>query len=320
MRTVVLVDGMNLAFRMHHVNMYLANKAGQKTGVLYGVLKTIPSLRKKLGDCSIIWCWEGGVAVPGTPVIPSWRKELATSYKANRTPNPDLPSILFQLNETIKILDVLGYPKAYLPGLEADDLIGVFANKLSQEGTKVYILTADRDMFQCIDSFVTVVRPSKDGLDYYNEKKVFQEFSVYPNQWAHYKALIGDPSDNYKGVPKVGPVKAVKMLADGVNPELPDFESLPKQTKKAYPKLKEHWPLAHHCYQLSQIPRSVTFPLFAKEVRKSLKENVASVDKLLNTGYDKSTFPQRLNAWTKFCAKYDLMSFLVDRRQFFAFR
>lgn len=320
MKDIVLVDGMNLVFRMYHVNKHLATKKGVKTGVLYGVLRSIPLLRKKLADCSIVWCWEGGVALPGTPIIPSWRKALVETYKAGRKPNPDLPDILAQLNKAIKILTVLGYPKAYLPGLEADDLIGILSSILSEQGKKVYILTADRDMFQCIDKNTTVVRPGKDGLVYYTPKKVLNEFSVPTDKWAQYKALVGDSSDNYKGVAGVGPVKAARMIADGVSPEFLSWDTHPTSVQKKYPELAKQWEEAHRCYKLSQIPRSVTFPLFSKEVRASLKENMSDVLRALDNSYNKATFAADLEKWTKFCVEHELSSFLADRRQFFAFR
>lgn len=321
---VVLIDGLNLAFRWHFSNSFLSTKEGVKTGVIFGLLKTIPQLRQKLSgsaDCSIVYCWEGGVTVPGSKKIPSWRKEIAKGYKALRQPLPDYQTIIEQVQKVSGVLSILGHPQAYLAGIEADDLIGILSTELSsrKDVDKVYILTTDRDMMQCISPSVTVVRPGKGTLEYYTPKRLFSEYSIYPEQWARYKALVGDSSDNYKGVPGVGPSKAVKLLAGGINPELPEWQMHPVSTRKAFPFLEQHWEIAHQCYLLSFIPRSVTFPLFSKEVREQLKENLANVDELLKpTMRTEADFKPRLAAWTRFCADHELESFMATRRDFFA--
>ena len=38
----------------------------------------------------------------------------------------------------------------------------------------------------------------------YNEEAVIQKYGLAPNQLVDYKALVGDSSDNIKGVPGIG--------------------------------------------------------------------------------------------------------------------
>jgi DNA polymerase-1 len=51
----------------------------------------------------------------------------------------------------------------------------------------------------------------------YDSKKVEKEMGVSARQIVDYKALIGDSSDNYPGVPGVGPKTAVKLLSQFKN-------------------------------------------------------------------------------------------------------
>ena len=46
----------------------------------------------------------------------------------------------------------------------------------------------------------------------YNEREVKNRFGVSPSQIADYKGLVGDVSDNIKGVPGIGPKTAAAIL------------------------------------------------------------------------------------------------------------
>lgn len=48
----------------------------------------------------------------------------------------------------------------------------------------------------------------------YGEKEVVERMGVTPTQIPHFKALAGDQSDNYPGVPGIGPKTAAKLLEE----------------------------------------------------------------------------------------------------------
>lgn len=315
---VVLIDSLNLAFRMHFANMHLATKKGVRTGVMYGMLKTIIDITKKVGPCDIIWFWEGGLG-EGPPVR-TWRKAFASDYKGNRKKNPDRAVIMEQASKVKEILQTLGYAQFYLPGIEADDLIGVVSNTLAHEhDTNVYILSTDRDFLQCVDDSVVVLRPGGGKLVAYTPKVMYREFSVQPEQWAAYKALVGDPSDHYKGVEGVGPAGALKMLSDGVDPSLKHFKDhAASVVEKHGDKLKDKWEDAYRCFQLSYIPRSVTFKHFTQDVRTDIKHQLKQLPEMRKRTIPRARYNDVLDQWTKFCSTYELSSFLSERRKFFA--
>ena len=69
---------------------------------------------------------------------------------------------------------------------------------------QVVILTGDRDTLQLVEGDRVVVKTFNKGVSdttIYNEQAVIDKYGLAPNQLIDYKALVGDPSDNIKGVP-----------------------------------------------------------------------------------------------------------------------
>ena len=81
--------------------------------------------------------------------------------------------------------------------------------------TQVVILTGDRDTLQLIEDDKVVVRTFNKGVSdttIYDEKAVIEKYGFAPAQMVDYKALVGDPSDNIKGVLGVGPKTATELI------------------------------------------------------------------------------------------------------------
>lgn len=316
MTPVVLVDGMNTAYRMHWPHRHLKNSDGFPTSVIYGVLKLVKDFRTTIGpDVKLVFVWEGGVIEPGSTPVLSWRKELFTAYKAQRKPSTELPLILQQLPVVQKALRTLCVPTAHIPGLEADDIIGVLATELAHT-SKVYVYSSDRDFFQLLETNVTILRSEKGKMQEYTEKKLVKEFSVSAGDWAKYRALCGDATDNFKGAFRVGPVKACKFVNQGLDPSVKTFTDLPIGIQSEFAQFKDSWDAIHCCYILSYMPRSATYARLPKLLRKPLLDVVKNIASLLKVSVSKDRYEKILTAWTAVCADYELHSFLADRRAF----
>ncbi len=76
------------------------------------------------------------------------------------------------------------------------------------------IVTGDKDLLQLVKPKIKLYAPKKGFSDpiMYDPKKVKEEMGIAPKQVIDYKALIGDSSDNYPGVPGIGPKTAPKLL------------------------------------------------------------------------------------------------------------
>jgi DNA polymerase-1 len=112
-------------------------------------------------------------------------------------------------------------------------MMGTLAKKAQKEGIMTCIVTGDMDMLQLIeDGDITVVFPHKGYREptLYTSDKVFDKYGIHPNQVVDYKALMGDSSDNIKGVEGIGPKGASTLLSeyktlDGIYEHIEDIAS-----------------------------------------------------------------------------------------------
>ena len=128
-----------------------------------------------------------------------YRYDAWPEYKANRKakPSPEYRSFC---------IDVLckSYKTAAVDGLEADDVIGIAATNGKVENP--VIVSIDKDLEQIPGWHFN---PGKDEFPV--RKTVEEADYCFYTQW-----LTGDSSDGYAGIPGCGPVKAKKILEDGM--------------------------------------------------------------------------------------------------------
>ena len=110
----------------------------------------------------------------------------------------------------------------------------------------------------------------------FTEKETFERLGVSPKQIPDYKALVGDPSDNYFGIAGIGPKTASSLLLkyktlDGI------YENLDKLQEKLREKLVNGKENAYLSYKLATIVRDVDINF---KVEETDKWDLAS-DKLL---------------------------------------
>ncbi len=135
-------------------------------------------------------------------------------YKGNRKKQPDE---LFQQFPLVKeFLRHMGITTLEMDELEADDIIGIYSNIASQQNFDVNVITTDRDLLQLVDenTKVFLYKGGKEGLKEYNMSNFVELNQVQPHQIPDLKALMGDSSDNIKGVSGIGPKTAIKIIND----------------------------------------------------------------------------------------------------------
>ena len=177
---------------------------GTPTNALFGFLKTLLTLLQEVEPTSLAICFD----TKGK----TYRSNILPEYKANRPPPP---SSLIQQSKMIReILSELDIPWFELVGYEADDLLATLATKFAEEEQNVYVYSGDKDLLQLVSSKIHVLvpvqkqkKPQDATADF-----IYEKYGVYPTQIVDFKSLVGDPSDNIKGVPKIGPKTAAKLL------------------------------------------------------------------------------------------------------------
>jgi 5'-3' exonuclease len=178
----------------------------KRVGVVFGFVKQILSLAKKLESNRFVFCWDSRN---------SYRKVHCSSYKAKRrqdqTPEQmaDMADAFRQFDEIREILlPAMGFKNIFQQsGYEADDLI---ANLSINYPEKTIIVSTDNDMLQCISDRTSIYN-FKETIDVASFKRAW--FDLDPIQWITVKSIAGCSSDEIKGIMGVGEQTAAKYLA-----------------------------------------------------------------------------------------------------------
>ena len=96
------------------------------------------------------------------------------------------------------------------PGYEADDIIATVTRQAGETGLEVVIVTVDKDLFQIVDSGVTIL--DTRTMTRFDAAKVEKKFGVGPHQLGDFLSLVGDTSDNIPGAKGIGQKGAVLLL------------------------------------------------------------------------------------------------------------
>jgi len=218
---VLLLDGLSLLFRAYHAMPPMTTKEGKPTGALYGFLRLMYNVIDKEHPDLIGVCLD----VKG----PTFRKEALVEYKANRPP-PDEDMVL-QIQDLPQLLADLGIPVVFKQGFEADDVIATVAKIEKKKGNQIVIVSGDKDILQTVEDGVTVYINKKgvSEMEPYNIENIKDKLQMTPQQFVWYKALKGDTTDNYPGVPGIGEKTALEIASKALNVE--NVEDHPKVQK-----------------------------------------------------------------------------------------
>ncbi len=203
---MILLDAFSLAYRSYFAlqKAELRSPDGRESGVVYGFLQTILSLKKTFSSHDIVAVFDGKK--------PSFRKEIYPEYKSNRQKMPE--ALSEQIESLATGLPKFGCPVLRMEDFEADDIIASLVNAYSSR-EEILIVTRDKDIAQLVRKGVSLIYPDKYGKwDLIDEKRVKVKFGVEPSKIKDYLLLTGDSSDNIPGVPGVGPKTAVKLLQE----------------------------------------------------------------------------------------------------------
>ncbi len=213
MSKIIIIDGNSLLFRSYYATFnpdsskLMRNHDGVPTNALFAFSNMIASLLKDLkkGD---------GIFVAFDAGKHTFRHKEFAEYKANRPPCPN--DLLIQMpivREFLKSLNIKYYENE---NIEADDIAGNIAKKAENDGYNVEIYTSDKDYLQLIDDKITIKLIKKGLKDIKDMTPIsfINEWGFNPIQIVDYKGLMGDPSDNLKGIPKVGDKTAKKLILE----------------------------------------------------------------------------------------------------------
>jgi len=192
-----LIDTFAFIFRAYFANPRLKN------GAAYTFTRLVLQLLEKHKPTHLACVFD----TPG----PTFRHELYPEYKANRAEMPE--DLRPQIPMIRQLVEALSIPIVELQGYEADDVMGTLARESAAHGLPAVIVSPDKDLLQLVDDGLKIqVLNTKDGEIWHDREGVKARMGVWPEQVVDFLSLVGDASDNVKGVPGIGEKGAALLL------------------------------------------------------------------------------------------------------------
>jgi len=202
--TLMIVDGLNLAFRYKH---------GKVRDFATDYIRTVQSLQKSYKASKVIIACDKGSS--------SFRKSIYPEYKQNRKDKFDnqteqekqeFEEFFNDFEQTMELcaeqFEVLRYQ-----GVEADDIAGYLVSKRKSLGfDNIWLISSDRDWDLLLSPYVhrfSYVTRKEYSLENWGEHYDFSH-----DDYMSIKCLMGDSGDNIIGVPGVGPKRAQSLIEE----------------------------------------------------------------------------------------------------------
>ena len=250
-----LIDSFGFIFRAYHARARsgappMRTSSGIPTEAVYIFHNMVRKLRSQHHPEYLAAIFESEGA--------TFRDEVFTAYKANRTETP--PDLLSQIPWIRKTLEAMRIPILEYTGFEADDVIGTLARRAEEKGLEVAIVSSDKDMLQLVNTHTRMFNPMKDDM-WYDEAATEAFMGVKPTQVADLLALKGDSVDNIPGAPGIGEKGARDLIARFGSVEGALEHAAEVERKMYRESLQDNRPQIELSKKLAVIETNVPIPL-----------------------------------------------------------
>jgi DNA polymerase I len=275
-----LVDGSGFIFRAYHALPPLTTKSGLSTGAVYGFTQMLIKLETDHRPSHLAVVFDAGSS--------SFRNELFSEYKANRTEPPD--DLKPQFGLVRKVVETFNIPVLEAVGFEADDLIATLVREARERGQRVVVVSSDKDLMQLVVDGKVVLHDTMKNVPHgftYDEKAVEEKFGVPPSRLGDVLALMGDSVDNIPGIPGVGPKTAAALIqaygdVENMIAHADEIANLPglRGAKSVAEKVKTHVEAVRLSRQLVSLDDHVAVPVELETLRRR-EPDMAKLEALL---------------------------------------
>lgn len=201
---VLIVDGLNTFIRAYAASPVL-NGDGEHVGGISGFLMSVGHAIKAINPTRVVVVFDGkDGSARRRSIYPDYKANRKVKIRLNRAVTVDKQdNQLQQLIRLTEYLDIMPISTIVVDGAEADDVIAYVANDyLLHKDSQVFIMSSDKDFMQLVDNRTHVWSPTKKKMFYTDD--VLETYGIPPSNFALYRALTGDDSDNIPGVNGVG--------------------------------------------------------------------------------------------------------------------
>ena len=229
MSKLVIIDGNAIMHRAFHAMPPLTTKMGEPINAVYGLVSMLLNVIQNLNPTHLAFAFDEKGK--------TFRQIELPTYQAQRPPMVD--ELSSQFSKARDFLKASKIPVYSMGGYEADDVIGTIVDSQKRiANSETIVVTGDRDILQLVDDKknIKLYMPIAGLVNakLFGEKETIERMGVSPSQIPDLKALTGDASDNYFGVPGIGPKTAINLLN-----QFGSFIDIYKNISKVPEKIKE---------------------------------------------------------------------------------
>ena len=260
-KRVLIIDGLNMFLRSYIINPTMDPK-GIAIGGCVGFLKSLQKCVRDYQPNEIIIAWDGHGGSQKKRSMNKNYKEGRKPLRFNRRmiqldPEQEIKNKAYQQLRTMQYINELPIVQIIIDYVEADDIISYVVQHDKYKDYNKLIVSSDKDFYQLVDSKTAIFRPIQKKV--ITLPIILEEFGIHPNNFALARAIAGDPSDNLKGVPRVG-LKTVSkkfdfLLSDEeveLGQVLKECSSVDKQLQ-IHKNILSHKSLIENNYEIMQL-------------------------------------------------------------------
>ena len=206
MKRLLIIDGLNMFLRSYIINPTMDPK-GIAIGGCIGFLKSLQKCVRDYGPNEVIIAWDGHGGSQKKRSMNKNYKEGRKPLRFNRrmidlNPKDQEKNKAYQQIRTMQYVNELPVMQIMIDYVEADDIIAYVVQHDKYKDYNKLIVSSDKDFYQLVDDKTAIFRPIQKKI--ITLPVIMEEFAIHPNNFALARAIAGDPSDNLKGVPRVG--------------------------------------------------------------------------------------------------------------------
>tara|TARA_B100000131_G_scaffold190476_1_gene183193 strand:+ start:340 stop:1296 length:957 start_codon:yes stop_codon:yes gene_type:complete len=261
MKRLLIIDGLNMFLRSYIINPTMDPK-GIAIGGCIGFLKSLQKCIRDYDPNEIIIAWDGHGGSQKKRSMNKNYKEGRQPLRFNRRmikldPKDEEKNKAYQQIRTMQYVNELPVIQIMIDYVEADDVISYVVQHDKYKDYNKLIVSSDKDFYQLVDDKTAIFRPIQKKV--ITLPIIMEEFSIHPNNFALARAIAGDPSDNLKGVPRVGLKTLSKRFDMLASPNEAELQDLLEQCSGVEKKLQihknilEHKDLIKNNYQIMQL-------------------------------------------------------------------
>lgn len=276
---LLIIDGHNLLFQMFYG---MPNKIYNEHNVpIHGVIGFVGALLKivKFNNPNyIVILFDKEQEIQ--------RQSINKEYKGNRINYSNIPfdeNPFSQLENIYKVLDELNIKHTEVEEVETDDIIASYCFTYMNE-YDIVISSFDTDFYSLINDSVKVFRYRGKNSQIIDAEFVKCKFNIEPKYFTDYKALIGDVSDNIKGVNGIGPKTAAFLINNYGNIENIILHADDIENINLRKKIVDNIELLRENITLIKYINEYVLPFDIDELRINFSEDEKTMDLLKKTG------------------------------------